>query len=123
MTTSVEDGSFGLQGISYFNAFIQFILTAMVISCFLVAMGNKPKAYVRLSCPSHPTLTTLNRAHVKYKAITIIMGVLMVYLLFTSVVCAIQAMKQGGTANSVMLFSVLITFGCKPLFTRITFDG
>ncbi|KAH6913854.1 chitin synthase [Coprinopsis sp. MPI-PUGE-AT-0042] len=105
LTTSVEDGSFGLQGISYFNTFIQYILTAMVIGCFLVAMGNKPKA-----------------AHVKYKAITIIFGVLMVYLLFTSVVCAIQATKQGGTANSVMLFSVLITFGLYAFSSLLAFD-
>jgi chitin synthase len=122
LTTSVEDGSFGLQGISYFNAFIQFILTAMVIGCFLIAMGNKPKAYVFLVCLHHTILTSSNRAHVKYKAITIIFGVLMVYLLFTSVVCAMEALKQGGTANSVMLFSVLITFGCKPLSTHVTFS-
>lgn len=50
----------------------------------------------------------------------------MVYLIIASVVCAIQAGRQGGTTNSVMIFSILLTYGCeffvvtkcKP-FTRI----
>jgi len=37
----------------------------------------------------------------------------MVYLIAASIKCAFEAGKQGGAANSVMLFSVLITYGCE----------
>jgi len=40
------------------------------------------------------------------------MSILMVYMVVASIICAIQAVRQGGTTNSVMLFSILITFGC-----------
>lgn len=37
----------------------------------------------------------------------------MVYLIAASVRCAIYAVNEGGAANSTMLFSVAITYGCK----------
>lgn len=37
----------------------------------------------------------------------------MVYLIIASVACAIQAGRQGGTTNSVMIFSILLTYGCE----------
>ena len=58
-------------------------------------------------------LTYLYRAKFKYKFIAIVMGLLMIYMGIASVVCAAQVGQQGGTANSVMLFSILITFGCQ----------
>lgn len=42
----------------------------------------------------------------------IVLSVLMVYLIFASIMCAVQAASQGGSANSTMLFSVVITYGC-----------
>lgn len=44
---------------------------------------------------------------------TIVLGILMLYMIIASIICAVQAAGQGGTANSVMLFSVLVTYGCK----------
>ena len=52
------------------------------------------------------------RAKLKYKTIAIAMSILMIYMVVASIICAIQAVRQGGTTNSVMLFSILITFGC-----------
>lgn len=49
----------------------------------------------------------------KYKLTSIFLAVLMVYLIFASIQCALKAAQQGGSANSVMLFSVVITFGCE----------
>ena len=44
---------------------------------------------------------------------TIVLSVLMVYMIIASIICAVQAARDGGAANSVMLFSVLITYGRK----------
>jgi chitin synthase len=44
---------------------------------------------------------------------TYTMGILMIYMVVAAIACAIQAAKQGGTANTTMVFSVLITYGCK----------
>jgi chitin synthase len=37
---------------------------------------------------------------------------LMLYMIIASIECAIQAAQQGGTANSVMLLSIAVTYGC-----------
>ena len=62
LTSSLEDPSFGLEGIQYFNNitqvcqscskidrgthYLQFIMSLIVVACFLFSMGNKPSAYV-----------------------------------------------------------------------------
>jgi len=37
----------------------------------------------------------------------------MFYMIIASIACALEAAGQGGAANSIMLFSLLITYGCK----------
>lgn len=96
LTTSLEDGSFGLKGISYWNTVVQFIMGALVVACFLISMNNKPR-----------------QSELKYQIMTGCMATIMVYLLFASIKCGVQAAKEGGAANSTMVFSVLITYGCK----------
>jgi hypothetical protein len=51
------------------------------------------------------------RAKWKYKTVAIVLAILMVYLLFAAVQCAIQAAKQGGTAYQIMWFSIVVTYG------------
>ena len=46
---------------------------------------------------------------------TVSMAILMFYLLFASVKCAIEAGHQGGAVNQAMVLSVLITVGCESL--------
>lgn len=41
----------------------------------------------------------------------------MVYMIFASIFCAIQAIKQPGPANDMILFSVIITYGCKNVLS------
>jgi chitin synthase len=36
----------------------------------------------------------------------------MLYMIIASIQCAVQAAHQGGTANSVMLLSIAVTYGC-----------
>ncbi|KAF8902893.1 chitin synthase-domain-containing protein [Gymnopilus junonius] len=105
LTTSLEDKSFGLNGIKYFNTLVQYIMASLIIGCFLFSMGNKPQA-----------------AEWKYKMTTIVLGVLMLYMIIASIVCAVQAARQGGAANSVMLFSVLVTYGLYACSSLLAFD-
>ena len=42
----------------------------------------------------------------------IILSCLMLYMIIASVKCAVQAAQQGGAANSVMLLSIAVTYGC-----------
>jgi hypothetical protein len=41
----------------------------------------------------------------------VVLSVLMLYMGVASIICAIQAGQQGGTANTVMLFSLAIIYG------------
>ena len=52
------------------------------------------------------------RAKFKYMFTIVTLSIFMVYMLAASVVTALQAAQQGGSQNSAMLFSVVITFGC-----------
>lgn len=43
--------------------------------------------------------------------LTILLALLMCYMLFCAVMCAIAASGQGGGAYTVMLFSIIVTYG------------
>ncbi|KAI9060296.1 glycosyltransferase family 2 protein [Trametes sanguinea] len=105
LTSSLESKAFGMPGIRYFNAVIQFLMAGLVIACFLFSMGNKPKA-----------------ARWKYKICTLIFAVLMVYVIFCAVMCSIQAAYQGGAAYRIMLFSIILTYGVYAISSVLAFD-
>ncbi|KAG5647067.1 hypothetical protein DXG03_001437 [Asterophora parasitica] len=105
LTSSLEDPSFGMTGIRYFNTLVQYVMGSMIVACFLFSMGNKPHV-----------------SQWKYKTTAILFSVLMVYLLAASVKCAIQAAQQGGSANSIMLFSIVITYGFYLFASILAFD-
>ncbi|KAI0958961.1 Chitin synthase, class 3 [Taiwanofungus camphoratus] len=105
LTSSVENSSFGMPGIKYFNMIAQFLMGAIVVACFLFSMGNKPKA-----------------SKWKYKLSAIMLALLMVYVIFCAVVCSIQAANQGGGAYSIMLFSVIVTYGVYIASSFFAFD-
>jgi len=54
LTTSLEDSSFGLTGIKYFNDVLKYYYIALLICCFLLALGNRPagarKTYAFIMC-------------------------------------------------------------------------
>ncbi|KAI0675208.1 chitin synthase-domain-containing protein [Trametes maxima] len=105
LTSSLESEAFGMPGIRYFNAVIQFLMAGLVVAVFLFSMGNKPKA-----------------AQWKYKICTVIFAVLMVYVIFCAVMCSIQAANQGGAAYRVMLFSIIMTYGVYAISSVLSFD-
>ncbi|KAF9010650.1 glycosyltransferase family 2 protein [Cyathus striatus] len=105
LTSSLEDKSFGLPGIQYFNTIAHYIMASTIVACFLFSMGNKPKA-----------------AKIKYKVATIIFSVLMVYMMVASIICSVQAVAQGGAANSLMIFSIAVTYGVYVFSSLLAFD-
>ncbi|KAF8629158.1 hypothetical protein AX17_005743 [Amanita inopinata Kibby_2008] len=105
LTSSLEDPSFNLRGIQYFNTLVHYVMASMIAACFLFSMGNKPRA-----------------SKWKYKMTAIMLSILMMYMIFASIMCAIQAIKQGGAANSTILFSVVITYGLYALSSVLAFD-
>jgi len=59
------------------------------------------------------------RSKWKYKLISIFLAILMVYLIYAAVKCAIMAAQQGGSAYQIMLFSLIVTYG--GLFSRFAY--
>lgn len=47
----------------------------------------------------------------KYKGLTIDFAVFMCYMVFCAIMAALQAARLGGGAYSIMLFSLLATYG------------
>ncbi|KAG6899842.1 hypothetical protein C0993_006360, partial [Termitomyces sp. T159_Od127] len=92
LTSSLEDPSFKMSGIAYFNTIVQVL----------------------------PTLQ--EDSQWKYKSTAFCFSALMVYLIFASVKCSIQAAEQGGSANNIMLFSVVITYGLYLFASILAFD-
>ena len=91
---------------------LKFIMSSMVAACFLFSMGNKPSAYVFLAVLSIAlTFGCVHSSKWKYKLTAIILSCLMLYMIIASIKCAVQAARQGGTANSVMLLSMAVTYG------------
>ncbi|KAF8160662.1 chitin synthase-domain-containing protein [Crassisporium funariophilum] len=105
LTSSLEDPSFGMKGIKYFNTLAQYVMASMIIACFLFSMGNKPSA-----------------SKWKYKLSAIILSILMLYMIIASIICAVQAGSQGGTANTVMLLSIAVTYGLYAFSSLLAFD-
>jgi chitin synthase len=91
--------------VKYVNTPIQYLLGSIIVACFLFSMGNKPRA-----------------SKWKYKTASLVFAVLIVYLMFASAMCAVAAARQGGSANSVMLFSTIITFGLYAASSLLAFD-
>ncbi|TFK68710.1 glycosyltransferase family 2 protein [Pluteus cervinus] len=105
LTTSLEDPSLGLKGLQFFNTLAQYILTSIIVSCFLFSMGNKPQS-----------------SKMKYKISAILLGILVLYMIAASIRCAIAASTQGGTVNSIIIFSVIVTYGVYAFSSVLAFD-
>ncbi|KAI0295847.1 glycosyltransferase family 2 protein [Multifurca ochricompacta] len=105
LSSSLEAPAFHMRPIRYLNSVVQYLLASIVIACFFFSMGNKPRS-----------------AKWKYKTVAIILAILMFYLIFAAVECAIQAARQGGTAYQIMWFSILVTYGVYTVASFLAFD-
>ncbi|KAJ7072377.1 glycosyltransferase family 2 protein [Mycena amicta] len=105
LTTALEAPSFNMPAIKYVNNVVQYFMAAVIVACFSFSMGNKPYA-----------------AKWKYKTTAIALAVIMTYLIAASIMCALVASSQGGSSNSTMLFSVVITYGVYAASSILAFD-
>ncbi|GJE97749.1 glycosyltransferase family 2 protein [Phanerochaete sordida] len=105
LTSSLETEYPKVKFVKYLNAFIQYWMAGLIIAAFLLSMGNKPKA-----------------APWKYKTLALSFALLMGYMLYCAVMCAIAASRQGDGAYSVMLFSIIATYGVYLFASVLSFD-
>ncbi|KAL0956300.1 hypothetical protein HGRIS_002457 [Hohenbuehelia grisea] len=105
LTSSLEDPSFNMRGIGFFNTIIQYLMASMIVACFLFSMGNKPQA-----------------SKWKYKLTSIILAVLMTYMIAASIACSVQAARQGGSENTLMLVSIAVTYGLYAFSSVLALD-
>ncbi|KZT66387.1 glycosyltransferase family 2 protein [Daedalea quercina L-15889] len=105
LTSSLEDPAFGMEGIKYWNSVAQFVMGAIVVATFLFSMGNKPKA-----------------SKWKYQTTAILLAFMMIYLLFSAVMCAVKAAEEGSVAFQTMIFSLIITYGVYFVSSLLAMD-
>lgn len=123
LTTSMEDASFGLKGIHYFNRVVQYYYVALLLCCFILALGNRPQG-----------------SHGFYLIIIISFALIMVYMLvaagvitYYSVVNAKDAIEANGGKFSIgdvftnttfrnIVISLLSTYALYLISSLIFFD-
>ncbi|KAG8886087.1 hypothetical protein FRB97_007963 [Tulasnella sp. 331] len=95
LTTALEDPSFKIPFIHYWNYVMHFCYAAALASIFILAMGNKPKA-----------------SQWKYKLVTIFFSFLTIYMLACAVVCAVRAARDIQDPLFIrMVVSLAATYG------------
>ncbi|POY76549.1 putative Chitin synthase [Rhodotorula taiwanensis] len=107
LTTSLEDPTFKLKGIKVVNVFMQYFYMGAVVACFLMSLGNRPKA-----------------AKWKYFGVMVIFGVTTAYMLGAAVFCVYKAVEL--SADSLIMAQIVIslvsTYGCYLLSSFIALD-
>jgi chitin synthase len=88
-------------------------MASMVVACFLFSMGNKPASYALqfISNDMHSCVGYFERSKMKYKLTSIFFAILMLYLFFCTIKCAVAAASQGGSTGRLMVLSFLVTYG------------
>ncbi|GAA5928047.1 hypothetical protein JCM3775_002798 [Rhodotorula graminis] len=123
LTTAMEDSSFGLNGIKYFNICVQYYYVALLLCCFILALGNRPQG-----------------AKGFYLVIAISFALIMVYMLIAAGVITYYGVKnakdaieaEGGkfTASDIftnatfrnIVISLLSTYALYLISSLIFFD-
>ncbi|ORY77216.1 glycosyltransferase family 2 protein [Leucosporidium creatinivorum] len=120
LTQSLADSSFGLTGISYFNTVLKYYYIALLICCFLLALGNRPAG-----------------AQTWYMVIIISFALITVYMLAAAIIITVKGIQNakaesGGSfslsdifANSIfrnIVISLLSTYGLYLIASIIFLD-
>ena len=59
----------------------------------------------------------MHRSRWKYKMLTIFFAIMMCYMIFCAIICAVHAADEGSGAYNIMLFSVIATYGGRQIET------
>ncbi|KEP53418.1 chitin synthase [Rhizoctonia solani 123E] len=105
LTSSLEDPSFKIAGIKYVNLVMQYGYGAIIVTTFLISMGNKPRAVPW-----------------KYKVPAILYSIIAVYLIICGCLCTYRASLNPRGLNGQMLLSLLVTYGVYFLASLLAFD-
>ncbi|SCV73964.1 BQ2448_6394 [Microbotryum intermedium] len=100
LTDSLADPTFGLSGIHYFNQVVKYYYIALIICCFLLALGNRPAGAVAW-----------------YTTIAVSFALITVYML----VAAILITVKGVTNAKDQITSSGGTFTLSDIFTNAIF--
>ncbi|QRV79426.1 chitin synthase [Ceratobasidium sp. AG-Ba] len=105
LTSSLEDPTFHAPGVKYINLIAQYGYGAIIVTIFLISMGNKPRA-----------------APWKYKFPTILFTILAIYLIICGALCTYKASLDPHGLNGQMLLSLLVTYGVYFMSSILAFD-
>ncbi|GAA5888502.1 hypothetical protein JCM5296_000654 [Sporobolomyces johnsonii] len=107
LTTSLQDSSFKIKGIKVVNTIMQYAYMGTVIACFLMSMGNRPKA-----------------AKWKYISVMVIFATCTAYMFGAAGYCVYQAFKQAQESliMAQIVISLASTYGCYVLSSLIAGD-
>ncbi|KAM0790046.1 Chitin synthase 4 [Microbotryomycetes sp. NB124-2] len=97
LTQSLADPSFGVEGIKYFNLVVKYVYVACIISCYLLALGNRPAG-----------------AKVWYNTIATIFGLITVYMMVCAVMITVKGVENARDASTD-------GFSLSDIFTNATF--
>ncbi|KAK4051036.1 Chitin synthase 4 [Microbotryomycetes sp. JL201] len=97
LTQSLADPSFGIEGIKYFNLVVKYVYVACIISCYLLALGNRPAG-----------------AKVWYNTIATIFACITVYMMVCAVMITVKGVENARDASSD-------GFSLSDIFTNATF--
>ncbi|TNY17016.1 class II chitin synthase [Rhodotorula diobovata] len=100
LTTAMEDPSFGLNGIKYFNICVQYYYVALLVCCFILALGNRPQGSKGF-----------------YLVIAISFALIMVYMLIAAGIITYYGVKNAKDA----IEAEGGTFTASDIFTNTTF--
>ncbi|GAA5991239.1 hypothetical protein JCM11641_004030 [Rhodosporidiobolus odoratus] len=107
LTSSLEDPSFKIPHIDVANVFMQYLYMGAVISCFLMSMGNRPKA-----------------ARWHYLTVMAIFAFTTCYMFIAAGICVYYAIK--GSAESLIMAQIVIslasTYGVYVLSSVLALD-
>ena len=92
-TVRSADPSFGLEGISYFNTVLRYYYIALLICCFLLALGNRPAG-----------------AKTWYLVIIVSFALITAYMLAAAIIITVKGIQnaraeEGGTFTLSDIFS------------------
>ncbi|KAK4051686.1 Chitin synthase 4 [Microbotryomycetes sp. JL221] len=97
LTQSLADPSFGIEGIKYFNLVVKYVYVACIISCYLLALGNRPAG-----------------AKIWYNTIASIFACITVYMMVCAVMITVKGVQNAKDASSD-------GFSLSDIFTNATF--
>ncbi|TIB77873.1 hypothetical protein E3Q23_01082 [Wallemia mellicola] len=107
LTRALEDPSFGIPGIKFFNLVAQAVYGAMIIACFTFSMGNRPAG-----------------ASFKYTAVMCVFAVLSIYMVVAAIICTVHVAQQSehNAMYAQMLISLIATYGLWVAASLISLD-